>query len=92
MRSFLRSFFASLLALVVVVLLVFAGVGAKSAKKPVIKNNSYLVMDIHGEVLPYYAPDGVMAEVLGGETETVHRILGNLEKGLRKLLCRRPQG
>jgi len=80
MRSFLRSFFASLLALVVVVLLVFAGVGAKSAKKPVIKNNSYLVMDIYGEILPYYAPDGVMAEVLGGETETVHRILGNLEK------------
>ena len=80
MKSFLRSFFASLLAIVVVILLVIAGVGAKSAKKPVIKSHSYLVVDSYGEILPYYAPDGVIAEVLGGETETLHRILGNFEK------------
>ena len=80
MKSFLRSFFASLLAIMVVILLVIAGVGAKSAKKPVIKSHSYLVVDIYGQILPYYAPDGVIAEVLGGETETLHRILGNFEK------------
>ncbi len=80
MRSFLRSFFASLLAIVFVVLIVIGVVGAKSAKKPVIKDHSYLVVDVYGEILPYFAPDGMMAQVLGGEDETLHRILGSLEK------------
>jgi protease-4 len=80
MKGFLKSFFASLLAIAVVIVLVLAAVGAKTSKKPAIKDGSYLVVDVHGEILPYDAPGGLVAEVLGGDAETLHRILGNLEK------------
>ncbi|MBP2680860.1 MAG: protease-4 [Candidatus Krumholzibacteriota bacterium] len=80
MKAFLRSFFASLLALVVVIFIIFGVVGSKSAKKPIIKDHSYLVVDIYGEIPAYDAPGGIMGEVLGGDSETLHRILSNLEK------------
>jgi protease-4 len=80
MKAFVRSFFASLLALVVVVFIIFGVVGAKSSKKPIIKDHSYLVVDIYGDILPYDAPGGIMGQVLGGDSETLQRILGNLEK------------
>jgi protease-4 len=80
MKAFFRSFFATLLAFVVVVLMIFAVVGAKSSKKPIIKNNSYLVVDIYGDILSYDVPGGVMSQIIGGEAETLQRILGNLEK------------
>ena len=80
MKAFLRSFFASLLALVVVIFIIFGVVGSKSAKKPIIKDHSYLVVDIYGEIPAYDAPGGIVGEVLGGDSETLHRILSNLEK------------
>lgn len=80
MKSFFRSFFASLFALIAVILIVAGVIGAKPEKKPAIKDHSYLVIDVDGDILPYYPPDGVMGQVLGGEGETLHRILGNLEK------------
>ena len=80
MKAFLRSFFASLFALVVVVLIIVGMVGAKSSKKPVIKDNSYLVVDVYGNILAYDAPDGVVGQILGGDDETLHRILSGLEK------------
>ena len=80
MKAFFRTFFATLLALVVLVALVIGVVAIKSGQKPKIKDHSYLVIDIYGEVLEYNPPGGIMAEVLGGGPETLHRILGNLEK------------
>ncbi|UCG52061.1 MAG: signal peptide peptidase SppA [Candidatus Latescibacterota bacterium] len=80
MKAFFRSFLASLLAIVVVLVVIVAAIGIKVSKKPSIKDHSYLVVDVYGEILPYFPPDGVIAEILGGEPETLHRILSNLEK------------
>jgi protease-4 len=81
MKSFLRSFFASLLAFAVIVVIVIGAVGAKSSRKPIVKDGSYLVVDIYGDIMEYDAPGGIMGQVLGGgDGETLQRILGNLEK------------
>jgi protease-4 len=80
MRSFFKSFLASLLAIVVLVLLVVSFAAVKSKEKPKIKDHSYLVIDVYGEILAYDPPDGIMGEIFGGEPETLHRILTNLEK------------
>ena len=80
MKAFFRSFFATLLAIVVLVVAVVGVVAIKSSQKPKIKDNSYLVVDIYGEILEYDPPGGVMSEVLGGGPETLQRILDNLEK------------
>jgi protease-4 len=64
-----------------VLFVLVVGIAAiKSSQKPKIEDHSYLVVDIYGEVLEYDPPGGVMAEILGGGPETLHRILGNLEK------------
>lgn len=80
MKAFFRTFFATLLAIVVLVAAVVGVIAIKSSQKPKIKDHSYLVVDIYGEILEYDPPGGVMMEVLGGGPETLHRILGNLEK------------
>ncbi|MCK4349269.1 MAG: S49 family peptidase, partial [Candidatus Krumholzibacteria bacterium] len=80
MKSFFRSFFASILAIVILFAVVVGVVAIKSGQKSKIEDHSYLVVDIYGEVLEYDPPGGVMAEILGGGPETLHRILGNLEK------------
>jgi protease-4 len=80
MKDFIKMFFASLIAILFLVLFVVAVVGIQSAKKPTIKEGSYLVIDVYGEILPYNPPDDIMAEIFGGEPETLHRILTNLEK------------
>ncbi len=80
MKSFFRSFFALILAIIVLFAVVVGVVAIKSGQKSKIEDNSYLVIDIYGEVLEYDPPGGVMAEILGGGPETLHRILGNLEK------------
>ena len=80
MKAFFRSFFASLLAIVVVIAVVVAVIAAKSSQKSKIKDHSYLVVDIYGEIPEYNPPAGIMGEILGGKPETLQRILGNLEK------------
>ena len=80
MKAFFRTFFATLLALVVLVAAVIGVIAVKSSQKPKIKDHSYLVVDIYGEVFEYDPPGGILAEILGGGPETLHRILGNLEK------------
>ncbi len=80
MKAFFRSFFATLLAIVVLVVVIVGVVAIKSSQKPKIKDHSYLVVDIYGEILEYDPPGGVMSEILGGGPETLQRILDNLEK------------
>ena len=80
MKAFFRTFFATLLALVVLIALAVGVVAVKSGQKPKIKDHSYLVVDIYGEVLEYYPPGGVMSELMGGGPETLQRILDNLGK------------
>jgi len=80
LKAFFRTFFATLLSLVVLVAIVIGVIAIKSGQKPKIKDHSYLVVDIYGEVLEYAPPGGVLTEMLGGDPETLNRILGNLEK------------
>ena len=71
MRAFLRSFFASLFAFLAVILIVIGIVGAKSEKKPTIKDHSYLVVDIHGDLADP-----------GQRVHDDHPILGPRQRGL----------
>jgi protease-4 len=83
MKSFFKSFFASLLAIIVVVLIVIligVGVASMSGKKEPIKDGSYLVIDIYGDIQEYCPPAGIMSEIIGNKPETLQRILGNLKK------------
>jgi protease-4 len=79
-KEFFRSFFATILAIAVIFVVIVGVVAIKSSQKPKIKNHSYLVVDVYGEILEYDPPGGIMAEIMGGGPETLHRILGNLEK------------
>lgn len=83
MKSFFKSFFASLLAIVVVIVIIFiVGLTALSVsgEKETVKDGSYLVIDIYGDIQEYRPPVGIMSEIIGDRPETLQRILGNLEK------------
>ncbi|MCK4303128.1 MAG: signal peptide peptidase SppA [Candidatus Eisenbacteria sp.] len=80
MKSFVRSFLASLLAFLFLIIIVAGAVALKSGGKPKIKDHSHLVVDIYGDILEYDPPSGVIAQVMGGDAETLQRILTNLEK------------
>ncbi len=80
MKGFIKSFFASLLAILFLIAVVIGAAALKGREKPKIKDGSYLIIDIYGEILPYNPPEDLMAEIMGGAPETLHRILGNLEK------------
>lgn len=80
MKSFLKSFFACLLA-ILVLLLILIGVGAtKANQKPKIEDHAYLVIDVYGDILESGPPGGVMGQIMGGSPETLQRILDNLQK------------
>lgn len=81
MKSFLRSFVASLLALSVLVLVVVGLLAVEFGGESEIENHSWLHLDLYGEVLEYDPPGGVVAEVTGGGGSlTLQKILENLEK------------
>ena len=80
MKTFLQSFFASLMALLFLVFLVLAIIAVHAPSRPGIKDHSYLVIDLYGAIPEYDPPLGPMESLLGGEFETLHRILGNLKK------------
>ena len=80
MKSFFKTFFATLLALLLPVVIAVAVIAGKANQKPDIKDDSFLIIDIYGEVLEYNPPDDVMAELFGSTPETLTRILSNLEK------------
>jgi protease-4 len=83
--NFIKTLFAVLIANIVLCALVFAalmitGVAMKVAQKPKVEKGSYLVVDIYGEVQEYDPPESILSDVIGDHPETLHRILGNLEK------------
>lgn len=84
MKQFIKMVFASIVAMGVffIVLVMFVGLVGTIAgsKKPKIKEGSYLVIDFYGEILPYDPPSDLITEIFGEHPETLHRILGNLEK------------
>ena len=85
MKSFLKTFFALLLANVILVAILFVflaafGASMKAGKKTEVKDESYLVIDIYGDVLAYDPPESFPESLFGDKPETLHRILSNLEK------------
>jgi protease-4 len=78
-KSFLRSFFAALAAIVAAVLILFGTIASRTGQQPKIEKNSWLVIDLYGEIHEYDLPGGVMSELVGGKTETLTRILSNME-------------
>ncbi len=74
---------ATILALVILVLLSAALLAAKLGSKSDISENSWLHVDLYGEVLEYNPPGGVMSEVTGGGGSlTLQQILENLDKAV----------
>jgi protease-4 len=79
-KSFLRSFFATLLAMLMVFVIIVGIVASKTSDKPEIEDGSWLVIDLYGEITEYSPPTNIMGMIMGGEGETLTRILSNLDK------------
>jgi protease-4 len=80
MKAFFRSFFAALLAIVVLVMLVVGIAAFKFSQKEKIEDGSYLLVDLYGPIAEYPPPGGGLSQVMGGEPENLQRILDNLAK------------
>ncbi len=80
MGAFIRSFLASFLALVVLIAALLGWVAAKTSAQAKIEDHSYLVIDLYGQIPEYPVMGGLLEEIVGGEGETLHRILTNLAK------------
>lgn len=79
MKAFMRAFFASLLAIVTIIVLIVAVAAVKSSHKAKIHGDSYLIIDLRGGLLEYDPPTEFPSGLIGGESETLQRILDNLE-------------
>ncbi|MBN1222317.1 MAG: signal peptide peptidase SppA [Candidatus Aminicenantes bacterium] len=82
MKAFLRSFFASLLAFLVVIGTFVSIAGffvLQSGKKAKIAERSYLVIDIYGKVLEFDPAPDFLSKVMGGDPLTLQSILSSLE-------------
>lgn len=80
MNAFLRPFFASLLAGLVLVTVVVGLIVIKMDSSSDIEDHSWLHVDIYGEVLEYDPPGGLLGQVTGGGALTLQMILENLAK------------
>ncbi len=80
MVAFLRSFAASLLALLILLAIIIGIAVVKFDSKSEIKDHSWLHIDLYGEVLEYDPPGGVMSEITGSDALTLQKILENLDK------------
>lgn len=80
MKAFFRSFFASFLSIIVLLAIVIGVIAWKSGRKSKIEDHSFLIVDVYGNVPEYDPPAGVMSQIIGGEPETLQRILSSLEK------------
>ena len=80
MKAFFRSFFASFLALTVLIALVIGIITWRSSRKPKIRDHSFLIVDIHGQILEYDPPADIVSQLLERDPLTLQKILENLEK------------
>ncbi|MCK5738542.1 S49 family peptidase, partial [bacterium] len=81
MKSFLKLVLAMLSALLLfalILLLIVAFSG--TAEVPIVRNNSYLVINYGGPLLEYPPVMGLEQRLLRDDVETLHRILDNLTK------------
>jgi protease-4 len=84
MKKFLKTLFATFLALllsvVFLVLLVLVIVAVSTGGAPDIEDGSWLVFNLHGGLPEYAPPAGIVGAVSGESPESVQRVLENLEK------------
>ncbi len=80
MRQFLRAFFASLLALVVLLAVGAGIVVLRYGGETKIEDHSWLHIDLYGQVLEYDPPGELLSQVTGGDVLTLQQILENLAK------------
>ncbi len=80
MKAFARSFFASLLAILVLLAILLGIAVLKLDRKSKIENHSYLVVDLYEDLPEYDAPGDVVSGALGGQGETLQGVLSNLQK------------
>ncbi len=80
MKAFIRTFFASVLAIIVVLALMVGLLASKSGQKEKIEDRSWLVLDIYGDIPEYGPPADPMAQLVGGDVETLQGYLDNLTK------------
>ncbi len=80
MKAFFRSFFAAFLAIVVILVIIFGIFALKISQKPKIKDHSFLIVDIYGQILEYDPPADILAQIMGEKPQTLQMILSNLEK------------
>ena len=80
MKTFLNAFAGSLAAILITVLIVVGIAAAVGDKKEKIQDDSYLVIELYGDLPEYDPPGGVMSKIMGDDPETLHRVLGNLSK------------
>jgi protease-4 len=83
--NFVKTLLAVLLANIVLCALLFAvliagGLAMKLTDKGKIEDGSYLVVDIYGDVMEYNPPETIVSHLVDDDTETLHRILDNLDK------------
>jgi protease-4 len=80
MKDFFKTFFASILAVITIALVVLIIVLVVTSKKEKIRDHSYLVIDIYGDVFEYDPSPDIMSELMGAKPLTLQMILSNLEK------------
>lgn len=85
MKEFVKMVLATITALIVLVMFVFfvmTGLVATqlAGGKTEVKDGTWLVMDIYGDIPSYNPPDDIMAAIFGRDYETLDRMLSNLDK------------
>jgi protease-4 len=78
MSKFVRTFLASLLALVVVLASVGGVVAFKTSQKSKIEDSSWLHLDLYGS-LPAYDPPAGITGMFSGDSQTLQSVLTSLE-------------
>ncbi len=78
-KKTLLSALSSILSMVVVLVVVVGGILVMQNRGPDIKDHSWLVVDLYGDIQEYDSPGGIMGQVVGGDAETLTRILDNLD-------------
>ncbi|MCH7548126.1 MAG: signal peptide peptidase SppA [Candidatus Krumholzibacteriota bacterium] len=85
--NFAKSVIAVFVAQALIVILFFAaaavvGIVASARGSADVKEGAWLVIDIYGDIPPYDPPETIGLGLFESKPETLHRILGNLEKAV----------
>ena len=80
MRTFFGAALGTLFGILLLVALALGVGGVVASRDSKIRDHSWLVVDLDGELPEYDPPGGVLAAVTSGDVETLQRVLDNLRK------------